>query len=44
MELLVRGFVDERGFYLLTYRAPTLHYFERDRPVFDSVATSFRAS
>ncbi len=44
MELLIRGFVDERGFYLLTYRAPTLHYFERDRPVFESVATSFRAS
>ena len=44
MELLMRGFVDQRGFYLLTYRAPTLHYFERDRPVFESLVSSFRAS
>lgn len=44
VELLIHGFVDERGFYLLSYRAPTLHYFERDRPVFESIASSFRAS
>ena len=44
IELLMRGFVDQRGFYLLTYRAPTLHYFERDRSVFESVTTSFRTS
>jgi hypothetical protein len=44
MELLICGFIDKRGLYLLTYRAPTLHYFERDRAVFESIATSFRAS
>jgi hypothetical protein len=44
IELLIRGFVDKHGLYLLTYRAPTLHYFERDRAVFESIATSVRAS
>ena len=42
IELLMRGFVDEQGFYLLMYRAPTLHYFARDRQVFESVSESFR--
>jgi hypothetical protein len=42
IELLACGFVDERGFYLLMYRAPTLHYFDRDRQVFESVTESFR--
>ena len=42
IELLARGFVDEQGFYLLLYRAPTLHYFARDREVYESVTESFR--
>jgi hypothetical protein len=42
IELLARGFVDEKGFYLLMYRAPTLHYFARDRQAFESVTESFR--
>lgn len=42
IELLLRGFVDERGLYLLTYRAPTLHYFARDLGAFESVVASFR--
>lgn len=42
IEVLARGFVDEKGFYLLMYRAPKLHYFAHDRQAFESVTESFR--
>lgn len=40
IEVLLRGFVNEDGLYRLLYRAPTLHYFERDREVFESMTRS----
>jgi hypothetical protein len=42
IEMLMQGFADTDGYYLITYRAPTLYYFERDRAVFESVCASFR--
>jgi hypothetical protein len=42
IEVLLRGFVDEQGLYQLLYRAPTLHYFGRDREVYESVAGSMK--
>jgi hypothetical protein len=41
IEILTVGFVDEDGFYKLTYRAPALHYFSRDRTAFELVTGSF---
>jgi hypothetical protein len=41
IQMLMQGFADSDGYYLLTYRAPTLYYFERDRGVFESVSASF---
>ncbi len=41
-EAVVYGFVDKSGFYELTFRAPTLHYFERDLPAFEQAVHSFR--
>lgn len=41
-EMLVRGFAHENGLYLMDYRAPSLHYFERDRAVFDALLQSFK--
>jgi len=42
MEMLLRGVVDENGFYLVKYTAPTLHYFNRDRQVYEAVVTSIK--
>lgn len=42
IEMLVRGFAGPRGFYLVSYRAPTLYYFDRDRPDFDALTASLR--
>ncbi len=42
IEMLMEGFTDADGYYLLSYRAPTLYYFARDRAVFESVCASFR--
>ena len=42
IEVLLRGFVDEHGLYQLLYRAPTLHYFGRDRAVYESLAGSLQ--
>ena len=42
VEVLLQGFVDENGLYQLLYRAPTLHYFGRDREVYESVAGSLQ--
>lgn len=35
IDMLLRGVVDESGFYLVKYSAPTLHYFERDRQTYE---------
>jgi hypothetical protein len=42
IEILMEGYADTRGYYLITYRAPSLYYFERDRPVFETICASFR--
>lgn len=42
IEVLLQGFVDEHGLYQLLYRAPTLHYFGRDREVYESIAGSMQ--
>lgn len=41
-EVVVYGLVDKGGFYELTFRAPTLHYFQRDLPAFEQAVKSFR--
>ncbi len=41
-EMLVRGFVNANGLYLMDYRAPSLHYFDRDRAVFEALVQSFK--
>jgi hypothetical protein len=43
IELLMEGFADAAGYYLITYRAPALYYFERDRGAFESICASFRS-
>lgn len=35
------GLVDEAGFYVLAYRSPTLHFFNRDLPAFEKIVESF---
>lgn len=41
--MLLRGVVDESGFYLVKYSAPTLHYFfERDLQTYDSLTNSLK--
>ena len=42
IQVLSRGFSDAHGFYQLLYRAPALHYFEKDRETFESVVRSMR--
>jgi hypothetical protein len=38
---VVIGAVDDRGLYLVGYRAPLLHYFARDLGVYAAVVRSF---
>jgi len=40
--MLLRGVVDESGFYLVKCSAPTLHYFERDLQTYDSLTESLK--
>lgn len=42
MEMLLRGVVDEDGFYIVKYSAPTLHYFERDRQTYELLSKSLK--
>jgi hypothetical protein len=42
IQILVDGFVNEKGLYTLFYRAPTLHYFNQDRLAFEKVVSSMR--
>jgi hypothetical protein len=36
------GFVDKTGFYTVNYRAPYLHYYDRDHEEFSRLVRSFR--
>lgn len=42
MDMEMRGVVDDSGYYLLKYSAPTLHYFERDRQVYETLTESLQ--
>ena len=42
MGMLMRGVVDDEGYYLVKYNAPMLHYFERDRPAYETLTESLR--
>ena len=41
-ERLIRGLGNDTGVFFLEYQAPTLHFFERDRAVFDRLTDSFK--
>jgi hypothetical protein len=41
-ERVVVGFAKADGYYTLSYQAPTLYYFERDRGAFDALLRSFK--
>lgn len=41
-EQQVLGFVNAKGFYTLSYRAPQIHYYADSRQGFDQVRQSFR--
>jgi hypothetical protein len=43
-ERIVVGFAEADGYYTLSYQAPTLHYFGRDRAAFDALLRSLRTS
>lgn len=36
------GFVDETGFYTISYRAPYLYYYDRDYTTFKKLVSSFK--
>ncbi len=40
-ETKVNGFVTQQGLYALYYRAPTLHYFNRDQEAYQSLVETF---
>ena len=40
-ERLVSGYANETGFFVVTYQAPSLHFFERDREVYQRVLRTF---
>ena len=42
MDMVMRGVVDNNGFYLLKYSAPTLHYYDRDRQTFETLSESLQ--
>ncbi|MGD8629966.1 MAG: hypothetical protein PVH38_12030 [Gammaproteobacteria bacterium] len=41
-DMEMRGVVDDSGYYLLKYSAPTLHYFERDRQTYMTLTESLQ--
>jgi hypothetical protein len=43
IKIEIIGAVNAKGYYLLQYQAPDIHYFERDRAEFVRVAQSFQA-
>lgn len=42
IRILSYGFVDKTGFYTLNYRAPYLHYYDRDYKKFEALVGSFK--
>ena len=44
IQILTLGFVDNTGFYTISYRAPYLYFYERDYSSFRSLVGSFRQS
>ncbi|WP_078120404.1 PsbP-related protein [Thiosocius teredinicola] len=42
-ERIAHGFATDAGFYLVTYQAPTLHFFERDQLTYQQLLNSFKA-
>jgi hypothetical protein len=42
MDMEMRGVVDDSGFYLLKYSAPTLYYFGRDRQTYVTLTESLQ--
>lgn len=43
-ERIVHGFTTDAGFYTVTYQAPTLHFFERDRHAYQELLQSFKST
>jgi hypothetical protein len=43
-ERLVSGFVNAAGFFAVSYQAPSLHFFERDRGIYQKVLQTFKAT
>ncbi len=43
-ETLVNGFVTLQGLYALYFRAPTLHFFNRDQVVYNKIIATFRVN
>ena len=42
MDMQMRGIVDDKGYYLVKYNAPRLHYFERDRETYEALTETLR--
>jgi len=42
-ERLASGFANEAGFFVVSYQAPSLYFFERDRATYQQVLQTFRA-
>ena len=42
IRIMSYGFVDKTGFYTINYRAPYLHYYERDHKEFSELVQSFK--
>jgi hypothetical protein len=42
IQILTYGFVDKTGFYIISYRAPVLYFYERDYASFKKLVASFR--
>jgi len=41
-QVKVSGFANEKGFFTIHYRAPVLHFYERDKNVYKHVINSFK--
>lgn len=41
-EQIVYGLVNTKNYYKLSYQAPTIHYFERDKQAFNQTVSSFK--
>jgi len=43
-DVIIYGFTDKSNFYHLLYRAPRIHYFEKDLQTFETVVQSFQVA